>query len=150
MVDYTCRIRDFASKLRQAMSHNVPGVLESEPFFSRAGYKMKLQINLNQESRGYPGFMGIYLVLMKGDQDAFLPWPFTKRVTFILADQRDDPCQGQDIEESLVPQGEKNFERPLEDQNVGRGYENFVHHTTLHTNRYIKDDTIVIIVVVDP
>ncbi|XP_028393161.1 TNF receptor-associated factor 2-like [Dendronephthya gigantea] len=150
VVTYTWRIRDFARKYHQAILQNVIGRLESEPFFSRDGYKMKLRLNLNQESIGYPGCMGIYLLLMKGDQDALLPWPFTKRFTFILVDQQNDPSQRQDIEESIVPRGERNFERPQGVENVGRGYENFVTHAILNTRGYIKNGTLFIMVVVDP
>ena len=148
--DNILRIPNFSRNLAQAISYNVCGQIESEPFFSSHGYKMKLQIHLNQAPRGYPGYMGAYVALMKSDRDENLPWPFTKRVMFVVVDQQDDPSQGQNIEEVLVPRGENNFNRPTQRENTGRGLLDFVEHSALPARQYIRDDTVLIMVMVDP
>ncbi len=65
-----------------------------EPFFS---------------SHGYAGYMDVYFILMKSDRDADLPWPFTKRYTFVLVDQQHDLSQRQNVEKALVPNGQDAF-----------------------------------------
>jgi hypothetical protein len=147
---YTWKIANFTRKLAQAKSNNDVCDLESEPFFSSHGYKMKLSINLNEAPSGYAGYMGIYLVLMKSDRDGILPWPFTKRYTFVLVDQRDDFSQRQNIEHAVVPDENKNFKRPRQRENTGRGFSDFVTHSTLRTRQYIRDHAVYIKIVVDP
>jgi hypothetical protein len=97
---YTLKITNFTRKLAQAKSDKSSGCIDSEPFFSRSGYKMRMEINLNEGPSGYTWYMGVYLCLMKGNRDATLPWPFTKSYTFTLIDQQDDVNQRENIEET--------------------------------------------------
>jgi hypothetical protein len=147
--DYTWKIANFTRKLAQANSNNDDGMIESEPFFTSHGYKMRLEVNLNEGPRGYAGYMGVYLGLMKGDRDGTLPWPFTKRYTFVLVDQQDDFNQRQNHERTFVPAGEVEFKRPRQRQNEGYGYQDFVKHSTLRTRQYIRDHAVYIKIVVD-
>ena len=148
--DYTWKIPNVTRKLAQAKSNNDFGKIESEPFFTSHGYKMKLGARLNQAPCGYAGYMCIFMVLMKGDRDAALPWPFTKRSTFILVDQQDDLIQRKNIEEAIVPKGEEQFRRPRQCENGGFGFGQFVKHSTLRTRQYIRDRTVYIKILVDP
>ena len=147
--DYTLKIPNFTRKLAQAKSNNDYGNFESEPFFSSHGYRMKLRVYVNEGPRGYAGYMGIYLVLMKSDRDAFLPWPFTKRSTFVLVDQQDDLTRRQNIKMELVPDGQEVLRRPKQRENKGLGYQQFVKHSTLRTRQYISDNTVFINILVD-
>ena len=56
--DYTMKIANFTRKLTQAKSDNNYGTIESKPFFSSHGYKMKLLVDLNLAPAGYAGYMG--------------------------------------------------------------------------------------------
>jgi hypothetical protein len=95
--DYTWKIANFTRKLAQAKSNDDCGDLESEPFFSSHGYRMKLSVRLNESISGCAGYMGVYIHLMKSDRDGTLPWPFTKSVTLVLVDQQDDLSRRQNI-----------------------------------------------------
>ena len=148
--DYTLKIANFTRKLAQAKSNNDFGSIESEPFFSSHGYKMKLLVDLNEALSGYAGYMGVYVGLMKSDRDGTLPWPFTKRYTFVLVDQQDDLGQRQNIEKVITPRGEEEFKRPRQRENEGRGEPQFVKHSTLRTRQYIGDHAVYIKIVVDP
>ncbi|CAB4020837.1 TNF receptor-associated factor 4-like [Paramuricea clavata] len=148
--DYTWKIANFTRKLAQAKSNNDCGDIESEPFFSSHGYKMKLEVYLNEGPRGHSGYMGVYICLMKSDRDGALPWPFTKRYTFVLVDQQDDLSQRQNITYSDVPEGEKEFKRPRQRENVGCGENQFVKHSTLRTRQYIRDHAVYMKIIIDP
>ena len=148
--DYTWRIANFTSKLAQAISDNDYGDIESEPFFSSHGYKMKLEVNLNEGPCGNLEYMGVYISLMKSDRDGALPWPFTKSYTIILVDQQDDLSQRQNIGYSGVPKGEIQFKRPRQRENCSIGISRFVRHSTLHTRQYIRDHAVYIKVIIDP
>ena len=147
---YTWKIANFTRKLAQAKSCNDIGEIESEPFFTSHGYKMKLAVNVNEAPCGYAGYMGIYIILMKSDRDADLPWPFTKRFTFILVDQQDDLSQRQNIESALAARGHKGFNRPRQRENAAMGKPQFVKHSTLRTRQYVRDHTVYIKIIVEP
>jgi hypothetical protein len=148
--DYTWKIANFTRKLAQAISDNDDGRIESKPFFSSHGYKMKIWVYLNEAPSGYAGYMGVYLILMKSDRDGSLPWPFTKRYTFVLVDQQDDLSQRQNIGAEFVPSGEISFKRPRQRENEGWGENQFVKHSTLRTRQYIRDHAVYIKILVDP
>ena len=147
--DYTRKIVNVTRKLAQAKSNNDFGRIESEPFFTSHGYKMKLSVDLNEAPRGYAGYMGVYIILMKSDRDGALPWPFTKRLTFVLVDQQDDLSQRQDVRQSFIPSGPEAFRRPRQRENEGAGGQ-LVKHSSLRTRQYIRDDTVYIKIIVDP
>ena len=111
---------------------------------------MKLLVYVNEAPSGYAGYMGIYLILMKSDRDAFLPWPFTKRHTFVLVDQQDDHSQRQNIEVEMVPNGDARYKKPRQHENEGLGRHRFAKHSTLRTRQYIRDHTVFISLQVDP
>ena len=148
--DYTWKIANFTRKLARAKSEDDYGDIESEPFFCSHGYKMKVSAHLNEGPSGKTGYMGIYIHLMKSDRDGTLPWPFSKRYTFVLVDQQDDLNQRQNIKYSGVPQGEKNFTRPRQRESMGWGTPDFVKHSTLHSRQYIRDYAVYIKVIIDP
>ncbi|XP_028393157.1 TNF receptor-associated factor 2-like isoform X2 [Dendronephthya gigantea] len=148
--DYIWQIPNFTAQLVDAIARNSLGALESGDFFSRHGYKMRLTMYLNEGARGCEGYMGVYVNLMKSDRDVFLSWPFKKRFTFILLDQQDDPSQRQNVSKVIIPKEEKNFQRPIQDIGEGQGRQKFVLHSTLETRDYIRDDTVCIMIVIDP
>ena len=148
--DYTWKIANFTRKLAQANSNNDYGEIESEPFFSSHGYKMKVRAYLNEGPDGNTGYMGIYIRLIKGDRDGSLPWPFTKPITFDLVDQQDDPSKRQNISDTLFSEGDKEFKRPRQRENDDLGYSCFVKHSTLRTRQYIRDHAVYIKVFIDP
>jgi hypothetical protein len=149
--DYMWKIANFTRKLAQAISDNEYGDIKSEPFFSSHGYKMKVSVDLNEGPKGDTGYMGIYIHLMKSDRDGALPWPFTKRYTFVLVDQQDDLSQRQNITHSAFPNGEIAFKRSRQrGENEGKGKCRFVKHSTLRTRQYIRDHAVYIKVILDP
>ena len=106
--DYTCKIPNFTTKLAQAKSSNNYGMIESEPFFSSHGYKMKLLLYLNQAPYGYT------LWFNEKWSRCNPALAFKKRYTFIIA-------QRQNIEKPFAPKGEERFKRPTQRENKGIG-----------------------------
>ena len=94
--------------------------------------------------------MGVYMILMKSDRDETLAWPFTKRYSLILVDLQDDLDQRQNIQVTIGPRAEEEFQRPRWRENRGGGKVRFVKHSTLQIRQYIKDDTAYIKLVIDP
>lgn len=147
---FTWRIDDFNKLLESAKSNEITHI-ESSPFYS-CGYKCKLQMNPNGFSNGKGTHLSLYLVMMRGENDATLEWPFRKTVIITLIDQQDTDNSKQNIVESFhVPHPERDprlleqLKRPVSVQNSSRfGYNKFVSHKALQERRYIADDAILI------
>lgn len=148
---FTWRISNFREVLRKAISGEKTDI-ESTPFY-RSGYKCKLHMNPNEdgsedEDEDEDTYLSIYIIIMKGEYDAALTWPFQKKVIFTLIDQQENANNRENIVVSLTgtsgPESCESFARPVTDQNIGWGFGNFVSHEKLGERRYIVDDTIFI------
>ena len=67
---FTWRIDDFNKLLESARSNEITRI-ESSPFYS-CGYKCKLQMNPNGFSNGKGTHLSLYMIMMKGENDATL------------------------------------------------------------------------------
>ena len=143
-------ITDFNRKLSEAKEKNVLGKINGDPFYtSPHGYKFKMQVQLNETRETYKDHMGFYISVMKSDHDAILSWPFKKKYTFTLIDQQDSEEERKNIVRTITPTGHNEFKRPIEKENLGYGFTDFVSHATLQTRKYIKDDTVFITVSIE-
>ena len=109
---------------------------------------MCLRLFLFGDGHGRSSHLSVFFVLLKGDYDALLPWPFKQRVTIKLLDQEFK----EDISHSFAPDTQyKCFDRPQKGHNIGIGYPMFAPLSYLDTQTYgyIKDDTMFIKVIVD-
>lgn len=137
---------------REAEAKGQPPCLTSVPFHTgRCGYKMAAKAYLNGDGEGRGTHLSLYVVLMQGDFDALLPWPFKQNVSLSLLDQsgarnhcslnfRPDPAS-------------KSFHRPAaESVNVASGFSCFIPLTKLENPQnasYLDDDALFVKVKVD-
>lgn len=93
--------------------------------------------------------ISLFFVLMRGDYDAILEFPFTFKVTFCLFDQT---SQKRHIIDSFRPDIKSNsFQRPRSDMNIASGIPKFFPLQTVEqdNNPYVRDDTMLIKIMVD-
>ena len=140
---FTWRIPNFDECL-QAAKEGRNERLDSEPFYtSPHKYKAKLCLNPNGLGAAKNTHTSVFFVIMKGEFDAILPWPFLSEITFTLIDQQEDTTQRENIVLSLKPDPTlMSFAKPVGDENSEWGYPTFVSHEKLQTRRYIVDNTI--------
>ena len=127
--------------------------LVSTPFYTeRYGYKLRLSIIPSGIASGKNTHLSVFLIVMKGQYDAILTWPFKKAVKFTLIDQQEDPVERKNVSLRIrtddVLKG--NFDRPITEENGGWGFPEFISHKKLHSRRYIVDDTLFLQFEVDP
>ena len=105
------RIPEIARRKRDA--------IYSPPFYTgRNGYKMCVRAYLNGDGMGYKTHLSLFFVLMKGEFDPLLKWPFEYKVSLILVDQN----HRKHIVQTFKPTVESNsFQRPVTDMNVASG-----------------------------
>jgi hypothetical protein len=121
--------------------------LVSLPFYSgRYGYKMCLRLYIMGDDIGKGTHLSLFFVVMRGEFDNILQWPFTHKVTFKLINQ----AGGRDIIKTFQPDPmSSSFKKPISDMNIASGCPQFVSHTELEAGGFIVDDTIFIKCIVD-
>ena len=119
----------------------------SLPFYSgRHGYKMCLRLYIKGDGMGKGTHLSLFFVVMRGEFDNILQWPFTHKVTFKLINQ----TGGKDIVYTFQPDPMSAlFRKPKSDMNIASGCPQFVTHTELERGGFIVDDTIFIKCIID-
>uniref|UniRef100_G3Q7M3 TNF receptor-associated factor n=1 Tax=Gasterosteus aculeatus TaxID=69293 RepID=G3Q7M3_GASAC len=146
------KIDDFTNR-REAEVRGRPPCLSSVPFHAgTCGYKLASRVYLNGDGEGRGTHLSLYVVLMPGDFDALLPWPFRQTVSLSLLDQ-----SGAANHRSLSfrpDPSSKSFGRPAAESagNVAVGFSCFLPLGELeprHNAEYVKDDALFVKVKVD-
>uniref|UniRef100_A0A8C0GLX5 MATH domain-containing protein n=1 Tax=Chelonoidis abingdonii TaxID=106734 RepID=A0A8C0GLX5_CHEAB len=135
------RLPDIGRKMQQALSRQTPA-LNSPPFYtSRYGYKLCLKVYLNGDGTGAGTHISLFLVLMRGEYDCWLKWPFHHKVTFTLLDQVGE----RHVSSSFRPsEASSSFQRPMSNCNIASGVPEFYPLCQLHAPEatYIHEDTL--------
>lgn len=141
------KIRDYKRRKQEAVMGKTLS-LYSQPFYTGYfGYRMCARVYLNGDGMGKGTHLSLFFVVMRGEYDALLPWPFKQKVTLMLMDQ--GPAR-KHLGDAFKPDpNSSSFKRPAGDMNIASGCPLFVAQTVLENGTYIKDDTIFIKVVVD-
>ena len=138
------KIPQFSQRMEDARTGKYTSIF-SLPF-SRYGYKMCLRLYILGDGIGKGTHMSLFFVVMKGEFDNILQWPFTHKVTFKLINQ----CGGRDIVDIFQPDPlSSSFQKPKSDMNVASGCPRFVSLNELMQGGFIVEDTVFIKVKVD-
>ncbi|XP_073783300.1 TNF receptor-associated factor 3 isoform X1 [Danio rerio] len=141
------KIRDYKRRKQEAVVSKTLS-LYSQPFYTGYfGYKMCARVYLNGDGMGKGTHLSLFFVVMRGEYDALLQWPFKQKVTLMLMDQ--GPAR-KHLGDAFKPDpSSSSFRRPTGEMNIASGCPLFVAQTVLENGTYIKDDTIFIKVTVD-
>ncbi len=133
------KIPQFSQRMADAQSGRYTSIF-SLPFYTgRYGYKMCLRLYILGDGIGKNTHMSLFFVIMKGEFDNILQWPFTSKVTFKLINQRGS----RDIIDTFQPDPmSSSFQKPKSDMNIASGCPRFVSHTELKSGGFILDDTV--------
>jgi hypothetical protein len=141
------KIPNFRRRRQDAVSGRTPS-LYSPPFFtSRRGYKMCGRVYLNGDGMGKGTHLSLFFVVMKGQFDALLPWPFRQRVTLMVLDQ--SSTQRHTLDTFRPDPQSSSFQRPVNDMNVASGCPLFIPIDSLDRKGFVKDDTLFVCIKVD-
>ncbi|XP_010611504.1 TNF receptor-associated factor 5 isoform X2 [Fukomys damarensis] len=143
------KVTDYKMKKREAVDGHTVSIF-SQPFYtSRCGYRLCARAYLNGDGSGKGTHLSLYFVVMRGEFDSLLQWPFRQRVTLMLLDQSGK--KNHVMETFKADPNSSSFKKPDGEMNIASGCPRFVAHSTLEhsKNTYIKDDTLFLKVAVD-
>ncbi|XP_069118462.1 TNF receptor-associated factor 3-like [Argopecten irradians] len=149
--DYTgtlmWKVSGYQRRKQEAISGKIISIY-SQPFYSsRYGYRMCARVYLHGDGSGKGTHLSFFFVVMKGDHDELLLWPFSQQVTMLLLDQSGT---GQDIRETFTPSHTgSSFQRPRTEMNMACGVPQFCPLDRLESDMYLRNDTIFLMVKVD-
>jgi len=135
------KISDVCRKCAEARG-NPQVFLSSPPFYTfHGGYKLCVRLYMNGHGCEWNSHLSFFFVLMKGDWDAILEWPFSHPVKFKVMGQA--AKRGDDVTASLLPDlRSESFAQPVEEMNVPRGVpQNAFPLDILARDGYVLDDT---------
>ncbi|MBC6401979.1 MAG: hypothetical protein GDA37_13425 [Ekhidna sp.] len=140
------RVPEMRRRIRDAKIGRITSIY-SPPFYTgRNGYKMCIRAYLNGDGTGEGTHLSIFFVLMRGEYDPLLQWPFEHKVSLILVDQD----QKKHLVQTFKPNIQSSsFQRPKSDMNVASGCPEFAKLSVLDNPSYVKDDVMYIKAVVD-
>ena len=140
------KITEFAKKRQDAVSGHQTSSYSPCFFTSRYGYKMCARIYLNGDGIGKGTHISIFFVVMRGEYDALLRWPFRQKVTFMLLDQNNV----EHVIDSFRPDpNSASFQRPRRETNIASGCPTFCPLSELNHHACVLDDTMFLKVIVD-
>ena len=140
------KITDFARRRNEATTGQPSSTYSPCFYTSRRGYKMCARIYLNGDGKGKGTHISVFFVILRGQYDALLRWPFRQKITFMLMDQ--DNLEH--VIDSFRPDpSSSSFQRPQRETNIASGCPTFCPLSELNNHAYVKDDTMFIKVIVD-
>ena len=140
------KISDFTRRRQDALSGNQVSFYSPFFFTSRYGYKMCARIYLNGDGIGRGTHISIFFVVMRGQHDALLRWPFRQKVTFMLLDQDNV----EHVIDAFRPDpSSSSFQRPRRETNIASGCPTFCSLSELNNHAYVRDDTMFLKIIVD-
>ena len=131
----------FFKILADAQSERQTSIYSPIFYSSPNGYKMRVRLYPGGDGNARRTHMSIFFVLMRGEYDAVLEFPFSFKVTFCLFDQT--PQQRHMIDSFRPDTKSNSFQRPRSDMNIASGIPKFCPLTIVHqdNNPYVRDDT---------
>ncbi|NXN90166.1 TRAF2 factor, partial [Bombycilla garrulus] len=135
------KITEVGRKLQDSVTGRTVSLYSPAFYTAKYGYKVCLRVYLNGDGTGKGTHMSLFFVVMKGDYDALLPWPFRHKVTFMLLDQNNREHVIDAFRPDLTS---ASFQRPVNDMNVASGCPMFMPLSKLQSPKhaYVKEDTL--------
>ena len=134
-------------KLTNFNQHKTDDDIVYNPAFytSPKGYKMCISVYANGDGDGEDTHVSVFAYLMKGENDDFLQWPFTGKVTLKLLNQLED--KNHHSKTAIFPSDRNSSKRVVNEErsDFGWGWSKYISHSDLDHNttkncQYLKDD----------
>lgn len=133
------KLCDYSRRKHEAINKKTVS-LYSQPFYtSLHGYKLCARTFLNGDGVGIGTHVSLFIVIMKGEYDILLKWPFDHTIKFSVVNQNG----GEDVTHIFRPDiTSRSFIRPENEMNIAMGCPMMIERSKLETREFLKDDVI--------
>ena len=143
---YFWKIDRYSQHFQEAVTGKTVSIYSPPFYVGRFAYKVCARLYPNGDGIGKGTHLSMFFVVMRGEYDALLPWPFLQKVHFRLIDQD----RIRDAYDAFRPMPDNSsFKRPTSDMNIASGCPTFISHMELRQGGYIRNDTMFIKITVD-
>ena len=140
------KVSDFARRKNEALTGRQTSFYSPCFYTSRYGYKMCARLYLNGDGMGRGTHISVFFVVMRGDFDGLLRWPFRQKITIMLLDQDN----AEHVIDAFRPDpNSSSFQRPSREMNVASGCPLFCPLADLNSHAYVRDDTMFLKIIAD-
>ncbi|XP_072034197.1 TNF receptor-associated factor 6-like isoform X2 [Amphiura filiformis] len=149
--EFYWRLQGYAEMVREAQRGET-SVRHSKGFYTGFyGYKLCLRVNVNVSESSHNSHVSLFVHFLKGEFDDLVDWPFSGKITLTIMDQNADSSKRKHISETLLSKPDlAAFHRPRTHRNhKGFGYMEFAPVNMLDAGTFIKDDILLIKVLVE-
>ena len=153
------RIDGVAEKMRDSQTERQTSTYSPPYYTSTCGYKFCIRLYLNGDGTARGTHVSIFLVILRGEFDSLLKWPFSYRVSFCLCDQRttlegDGTQTPKHVIESFRPDIQSiSFTEPYLGMNIASGIPKLLplpyFEQPSEINHYVVNDTMFIKLFID-
>ncbi|XP_074632134.1 TNF receptor-associated factor 3-like [Acropora palmata] len=143
---YIWKIDQYGRRFQEARSGKTVSLYCAPFYVGRFGYKVCARLYPNGDGMGKGTHVSVFFVIMRGEHDALLPWPFTQKVHFRIIDQD----RIRDASDAFRPNADSSsFKKPRSDMNIASGCPTLLSHADLQRGGYVKNDTMFVRINVD-
>ncbi|XP_054617721.1 meprin A subunit alpha [Dunckerocampus dactyliophorus] len=142
----------------QLLASTPPGrVVNSQCFYNSEGYSFGISLYPNGYDSAYPDYVGLFLHLCSGENDAVMQWPAQNRqVTIVVMDQDPDVKMRMSSARSFTTVEDPLWNKPTATsgavwdancscyRNDGRGWRTFVSHKQLYKRSFLKNNDLIV------
>lgn len=140
------KITDVARRKNDAVTGRQASIYSPCFYTSRYGYKMCVRLYLNGDGMGKGTHLSLFFVVMRGEYDALIRWPFRQKVTMMLLDQDNI----EHVIDAFRPDpSSSSFQRPRRETNIASGCPLFCPLAELNNHAYLRDDAMFLKIIVD-
>ncbi|CAF3710764.1 unnamed protein product [Rotaria sp. Silwood1] len=146
------KISNVQERIDDAKFERQRSIYSPEFHSSSSGYKMRARLFLNGTDSAQDTHMSIFFILMRGEYDAILKWPFPFKMIFSLINQLTTEKDRHHLSQFFWPDKQSIcFQRPRLEMNEAYGIKKFISLNKFQQNRnqYVQDDTMFIKIEVD-
>ena len=140
------KINEFSRRRNRTVNGQQKAFTSPCFFTGPYGYKMRARIYLNGNGMGRGTHISVFFVVMRGQYDEILRWPFRQKVTFMLVDQDNV----EHVIDAFRPDpNSSSFQRPRREENIASGCPLFCSLNQLNRHAYVREDTMFLRIIVD-
>ena len=108
------------------------------------GYKMHLRVYFNECGSKNQSYFSVFLIVVKGEYDPILQWPFYCKACITLLDQSHSYTKNNIVKKFQSGVGCTPFQRPTSSHNTSTGFVQFALIDVLKNTKYVNNNTMYI------